>query len=55
MTRKKNEIINIVEMNEEKDVVQRHLGLFHELVEQFKELQVAVQSLLNAEEKESLV
>lgn len=48
---KKNEIITMVERNEDKGVIKKNVDLFHEVLFKFKEVQVDVQNILDAEAK----
>ena len=54
LTRKRNEIETLKEAREPKQLICEHMDLFNKYLEQFMELQVAVQSALgNEEERES--
>ena len=52
-TRKKNEVLHMMKTNEDKENVSKHVDTFNELLKNFMDLQVDVQSLLEADEREA--
>lgn len=51
LTRKKNEINNLLEAGENKETINKHVEVFNNCLGDFMELQVAVQNLLSSEEE----
>ena len=53
LTRKRNEIHTLIDNGENTTVIEEHMKVYNRFLEEFMDVQVAVQSLLNEDERES--